>query len=830
MSDEDTKPTPTAGKAISNQVIELDDDNEQSTALNRMLWDGNFPSPDGIIARRLAKQSIPLQHMQFAALAEILQNHPDDFKNLQLYAKNATIMYHLPGNARKVRVLHTIATSDALAQEDESDDSNKYLVALAGEYIEDMLFPTIHQFQIDEFRGQLYKQPSREEYIKAVVSINDNETNDNKIAFKFNKSSLADQELSSQIQAVPPYLVYDAIEDGMDSIVLFERIHHVLEETPNINGAKYLQNLLQFLQLGLVAPTSKQNIALPPEHNLTRPTKDMLMWRRKMLTSYTQQVASESTKAIEATPPVSTGNSSKAGDETSSKEHEKQMSTTTQILSAASKAGMYDPPLSPATKARARKRSPSPPNLTPATPDSTASSPEAAPVRKKGKVMNSANAAAAPTFQTRTTEPVETAVASDVNNTLQFNEGTFIQLLKLIRLNDAGAGASAISAPAGKFETLGLPESTFNNLLILCGLTPDLRKDIPELWMRMGEAGLNKADKNNIIRHALQNNLLFKNSKVPLIQPIFTMIRDRAFAGEYAVSSLTAAVKGLSPFIVPFLTQAQIDEANKNEEDLERATSIKPQDVAGNRMVCTLPPSFDHMVRQIKRFANLVHALFGDTSPMVAALEAVVNELEDQTEIAIAKVSKENIASILWIIMLQARHFAAGQMVHDDLYIPSFQVLLNNLEMKNVHGISHGEVPPELYTPKPVAPPTKRPRAEAQLPQQDEQRKKRVALENDKVAQWKERPEYYNQKLKADMATIKAMVPRPSITKLCRAAGTSPAALFPSNKKVCIRSQIWGACEHSCPHQHIVMGDAEIDHARDQLKKVVNNPSLLNKV
>ena len=824
MSDEDRKLTVTTGKVLDGEIIELEDD--KSTALNRMFWNGNFPTPDGVIAQELAKNSIPIQLMQFATLAELLHNHPEDAKNISLYSKSTAIMFHLPGNARKVRVLHSMDTFKAPDSTEEL--THPTITAFAGEYIKDMQFPSIHQLNNDDFQSQPFKAPAQEEYNKAIVSIHENETEDNKIPFKFNKSSLTELVEVSKIQPVPPYLVYDAMDDGIDSIELYERIHHVLEETPTINGAKHFKRLLDFLRVGLVTPTSKQNICFPPEHNLTRPTKSLLMWRREKLAAYDKSEAMESTSAtgLSDIATVSASSTMKKSSEKVAAEAPK-LSETREILAAATKAGMYKE----ASKSKASDRDSPPPSAAPASPDSTPSSPGTPPISKpKVMIASSAAATAAPaSLSASTMAPVETATVESLKNTLQFNESTFIQLLKLIRINDAGPGASSITAPAGKFETLGLPESSFSNLLCLCGLTVSLRKDIPEMWMRLGESGLNKADKNNIIRHALQNNLLYKNCKVPLIQPIFTMIRDRTFAGEYAVSSLTAAVKGLSPFIVPFLTQLQIDESNKQDENLSLATSIKPQDIAGNRMTCSLPASYDHMVRQIKRFTNLVFALFGEASPLVQALEVVINELEDQTDVAIAKVSKENIASILWIIMLQARHFAAGQMLPADPFIASFQVLINNLEMKNIHGISHGEVPPELYTPKVPSTSNKRSRND-QPQQQEEQRRKRLTSEQDKMMQWTERPEVYNQKLKADMAAIKALKPRPSITKLCKAAGTSAPALFPNNPKVCIRSQIWGACESNCPHQHVVLPDADIDHVRDQLKKVVSNPSLLNKV
>ena len=305
------------------------------------------------------------------------------------------------------------------------------------------------------------------------------------------------------------------------------------------------------------------------------------------------------------------------------------------------------------------------------------------------------------------------------------------------------------------------------------------------------------------------------------------MIRERNFSGDQSISSLVSAVKGLSPFAVPQFTQQQIDIHNEYALDLENATLKSREDVAANKLQCSLLLSFDQLIKQLKQFANLIYAIFGTYSPLLIAVQEVISELEEFNDTAISKVTRESIASILWIIMMQSRQFAAGQMAPSEPQIPAFQNMIQNLQMR--HPVQHGDVPMELFVPPPPPRAPKRPNDETKRQEQEPAWKK---PKQDKPARppLVQRPEIYNQKMKKAMAQFQQMRPRPSVMQLCRAVNTTATALFPGHPNVCVRGQLWGACDQGCKHQHIALPDNIIDSALDTLNKVIQNPTLLGKV
>ena len=81
----------------------------------------------------------------------------------------------------------------------------------------------------------------------------------------------------------------------------------------------------------------------------------------------------------------------------------------------------------------------------------------------------------------------------------------------------------------------------------------------------------------------------------------------------------------------------------------------------------------------------------------------------------------------------------------------------------------------------------------------------------------------------AAMVPFLSMSVRPTITRLCNVAKTSAPDLFPNNKNLCVRSQIYGACAADCRHKHSKATDAEIDFVLKKLDNVIKNPSLVAK-
>lgn len=167
-----------------------------------------------------------------------------------------------------------------------------------------------------------------------------------------------------------------------------------------------------------------------------------------------------------------------------------------------------------------------------------------------------------------------------------------------------------------------------------------------------------------------------------MIASVIMMIMQRNFEGEQTISSLTSATKGLSPFVVPFLTEHEIDEYNTHVSALEEATSTTVKDVATMKLKATAPTTFDGLIKQLKCYANLLYTIFEDMCPLsFMDIQCCIKQLEDFTSAVQCRMSHEIITSILWILHLQSCHFMAGKMQGSQArLVLTFKLMVNEIE------------------------------------------------------------------------------------------------------------------------------------------------------
>lgn len=137
--------------------------------------------------------------------------------------------------------------------------------------------------------------------------------------------------------------------------------------------------------------------------------------------------------------------------------------------------------------------------------------------------------------------------------------------------------------------------------------------------------------------------------------------------------------------------------------------------------------------------------------------------------------------------------------------------------------ITHGDCPRELFeTTSTTTVGSKHPRQDETPPDDSTVTKKprqtRTLLK---------RGDIDHPKMKAAMKALRAIKPRPTVGKLCSAAGCFGNQLFPDYKGICIRAQLWGECDSNCKHEHILLPDSIIDGTISKLRKVIDNPKLL---
>ncbi len=248
-------------------------------------------------------------------------------------------------------------------------------------------------------------------------------------------------------------------------------------------------------------------------------------------------------------------------------------------------------------------------------------------------------------------------------------------------------------------NTLGLSSSAFDRLLIMCGVPLGCPEEIPEIWTKLSEKNSTKADKESEVRKALATVIRWKDAKVKPLSTIITMVAKRQFEGELSLSTLASATKGLTPFAVPCMSEAEIEAHNEHHSALATATTTTVTEVKATKVKASSPTSMAGLLKMIKHFGNLLMATFSEDSPLFVELDGLVEDLENYEETAQANFSRESIASVLWILHLQSRHFAAGLMTGSQSLLAEFQNMRNSVRMKLP--VQHGDVPKELYSPPP---------------------------------------------------------------------------------------------------------------------------------
>ena len=366
---------------------------------------------------------------------------------------------------------------------------------------------------------------------------------------------------------------------------------------------------------------------------------------------------------------------------------------------------------------------------------------------------------------------------------------------------------------------LGFSTSGYTKLLSMCGLTEAVADEIPEMWTQLAETKLTKADKSSIIREHLRTNIRYRGAKVPPLKSLTKMIASHNFEGETSMSSLLSAVDGLSPFAVPFLTETEIDAHNELADAVDAASMTTVKDVSSNKLTAKVPHAFDPLVKHIQRYANLLFTTCGNQSPLLIALDEIIDALDDYNDTARNNMTVKTFASILWVIMLQSRHFAAGKMEGPEAFLPAFTNMTNCIRI--AAPVINGMVPSALYS-TPTAP-----KRDRQPDTTSPPTKKSKQEHNTKDIETVKRSDIYNPKMAAAMKPFTTRDRLPIVGVLCAAARTRSNELFPSRKQLCIRAQLWGQCNNRCSFEHIKLPQEEIDRVLTLLKPVITNPKLV---
>jgi hypothetical protein len=378
--------------------------------------------------------------------------------------------------------------------------------------------------------------------------------------------------------------------------------------------------------------------------------------------------------------------------------------------------------------------------------------------------------------------------------------------------------------------TLGLSTSAYKKLLIMMGLSEQQTDEISILWTSMNEKNMQKYDKLALVRQTLNDNVFWKEAKVQPIHQHLLMVVQRSFEGDAAPSSsLTANAKGLTVFAFASLSDADVDTHNELAEALAAATTTTVKDITSIKTKATTPTSFEDLLKRIKRFGNFLYAIFGCSSPLFMQLEDVVGDLEEYQDMARSSMSRQTMASMLWIIHLQARRYSAGLMMGINALLPEFVTMCNHIKTKMP--IQHGDVPQALIIPqyKPTGPSNpKKNNYDSNNTTNQENTNKKPKVEIEDKDHWKiiHHDKTYHPKIKAAMAPFLKWYKLPMIKQMCHVSRCSVNDLFPTRPNICLKSQLWGKCYNHCTFEHTLVDDKEATKVVTLLEKVIKDPKL----
>ena len=199
----------------------------------------------------------------------------------------------------------------------------------------------------------------------------------------------------------------------------------------------------------------------------------------------------------------------------------------------------------------------------------------------------------------------------------------------------------------------------------------------------------------------------------------------------------------------------------------------------------------------IKTFANLLFALFSSARPYYLQVKKILAALHYYKIPTLRALVRYTRASILWILLLQACHFLAGNITE----LVEFKTTMNKLTSKDGH-ISHVKVPSQLlYDPKKRPPPASQDLCpSAQIP--------RLAHEPDPSPAVTRVHSLLKKKIVDNIIRVSDGV---SLTAICKFINTEVKALCPEKKT---RARDGGNVQESKLHQKSHHGNQSRSHTR----------------
>ena len=201
-------------------------------------------------------------------------------------------------------------------------------------------------------------------------------------------------------------------------------------------------------------------------------------------------------------------------------------------------------------------------------------------------------------------------------------------------------------------------------LLQICGNSSTVTlADLPAWFQDCADKGTTDPYRQMIVQRYVMENTYFDDADVLLTSQLLKMVMKRAWTGKDGNinrPSLLHAMDGLSPFTMLYLNGDQVALLNDEQDLLNTASLVSISDlrVQRNKIKISIPAKADEFTVMLKRYANLLYAVFKETCPLFKVLLEVIRALREFSREARKRMTMSTKGSILWIVLLQSRQFA----------------------------------------------------------------------------------------------------------------------------------------------------------------------------
>ena len=245
-------------------------------------------------------------------------------------------------------------------------------------------------------------------------------------------------------------------------------------------------------------------------------------------------------------------------------------------------------------------------------------------------------------------------------------------------------------------------------------------------------------------------------------------------------------------------------------------------------------------MRYLKEFANLLEVLFTQGCPLWRVIHDAIEKLMDYTSEERAALHRVSCNAILWIVMRQARAFAAGEMPEPDSANAAFTEMMLRI---NIRGqIEFGDLKADsisnTHPPKSQNNNTNNNNNNNNNSNNSNNNNSRNNnnnnnTNNNRYNQYNNNniiPEFtdkgvQNQKLAQAFRIIKNQNRTPpQVFRITNYCNTNHTELF-RKKGMCTKAQLFGLCDKNCPHIHEKISDGEAESVIRKLKHAIDNPN-----